>query len=225
MVKRAYKRFTLIELLVTIGVMVMLLGLMAPAFNRMIVGNQVDTMASNLKLGLEQARSQAASSRRYVALILPGNPGSWSSDDEAAGCCFGGYRLAYVKKIGASWNFDGWVTSSSWGNKPRGAFLYEVSDSARDSQVDATVSNFFVSDLPDGDNKLLTVASVLPGDVTPNCPAVIFDKYGAAENDELHLTIAEGVREGDDLRVASRDNYLVLKLNKFTGKVEYVQND
>ena len=75
-----------------------LMTLMLPAFKRMISGNKVDQIASNLKLGLEQARSQAISNRRYVALILPNNNSVWSHPSVKE-YCLGGFRQAFVKKM------------------------------------------------------------------------------------------------------------------------------
>lgn len=74
-----------------------LMTLMLPAFKRMISGNQVQQLASNLKLGLEQAQSHAITSRRYVALILP-NPAMLTSTKLNQDQWFGGCRLAYVNK-------------------------------------------------------------------------------------------------------------------------------
>ena len=79
--KRKRRNFTLIELLAVMLLMGVLMLLMLPAFNRMIKGNKVDQLASNLKLGLEQAQSLAAASRKYVALILPSNRATWKNDE------------------------------------------------------------------------------------------------------------------------------------------------
>ena len=84
--KRTKRNFTLIELLVVMLLMGVLMTLMLPAFKRMISGNQVQQLASNLKLGLEQAQSHAITSRRYVALILP-NPTMGKNDEYALGIC------------------------------------------------------------------------------------------------------------------------------------------
>ena len=64
MKERGRRRFTLIELLVVMLLMGLIMSLMLPAFNKMIRGNRVDQLASGLKLGLEQAQSQAVRSRK-----------------------------------------------------------------------------------------------------------------------------------------------------------------
>ena len=48
MIKQTKTNFTLIELLVVMLLMGFLITLMLPGFNRMISGNKVDQMASNL---------------------------------------------------------------------------------------------------------------------------------------------------------------------------------
>ncbi|NMD85376.1 type II secretion system protein [Victivallis vadensis] len=134
--KRTKRNFTLIELLVVMLLMGVLMTLMLPAFKRMISGNKVEQLASNLKLGLEQAQSHAITSRRYVALILP-NPkmGNYSKDQWLGGC-----RLAYVNKKRAKystdpdtnkpvitkkihWEFTGWVPDLTWREPIDGAML------------------------------------------------------------------------------------------------------
>ena len=100
MIKQTKTNFTLIELLVVMLLMGFLITLMLPGFNRMISGNKVDQMASNLKLALEQAQSHAITSRRYVALVLPSNRSAWETEEQPY--CLGGYRMAYVRNSGST---------------------------------------------------------------------------------------------------------------------------
>ena len=119
--KRTKRNFTLIELLVVMLLMGVLMTLMLPAFKRMISGNKVEQLASNLKLGLEQAQSHAITSRRYVALILP-NPAMLTSTKLNQDQWFGGCRLAYVNKKRSRnegkwdvyWEFTDWVPDLDW---------------------------------------------------------------------------------------------------------------
>ena len=102
--KRKRRNFTLIELMVVMLLMGLIMTLMLPSFNRMIRGNKVDQLASGLKLGMEQAQSHAATSRKYVAMVLPNKMSEWSASDTGENAvrpfCFGGYRLAYVEREG-----------------------------------------------------------------------------------------------------------------------------
>ena len=92
-----HNKFTLVELLVVICLASLLMGVVLPAFNRMVTGSAVDRLASNLKLRLERAQSHAASSRRHVAVILPHrgtDDGVWK--DKAKDARYGGSRMCYV---------------------------------------------------------------------------------------------------------------------------------
>lgn len=239
MIKQTKTNFTLIELLVVMLLMGFLITLMLPGFNRMISGNKVDQMASNLKLALEQAQSHAITSRRYVALVLPSNKSAWETEEQRY--CLGGYRMAYVKNSGSTstWKFQKWVPDSVWKNAPDGAMLVEVVGSANTSKfkdqfedpgkgLADTVTNIQTS-LGD---KLQTITEYKYDESATaasrtNC-AVVFSPYGGVKgNEDLRFVIAEAIPNGDNLLFPSRDNngptnYLVLNLNRFTGKVDYL---
>ena len=142
--KRTKRNFTLIELLVVMLLMGVLMTLMLPAFKRMISGNQVQQLASNLKLGLEQAQSHAITSRRYVALILP-NPAMLTSTKLNQDQWFGGCRLAYVNKKRSrnkgkwdvSWEFTDWVPDLDWRVPIDGAMLLWVLNEGVDTSDDS----------------------------------------------------------------------------------------
>lgn len=155
--KRTKRNFTLIELLVVMLLMGVLMTLMLPAFKRMISGNKVEQLASNLKLGLEQAQSHAITSRRYVALILP-NPAMLTSTKLNQDQWFGGCRLAYVnkkrfriteeggkKKISRKvhWEFTDWVPDLDWRVPIDGALLLWVLNEGVDSTGSGTKYNNF----------------------------------------------------------------------------------
>ena len=241
MIKRTKTNFTLIELLVVMLLMGFLITLMLPGFNRMISGNKVDQMASNLKLALEQAQSHAITSRRYVALVLPSNSSDSSWTDEEKRHCFGGYRMAYVKNSGstATWKFQNWVPDSIWKNAPDGAMLVEVVGSANSSEFKDQfkdpgkgLSDAITSTKTSLGDKLLTISEYKYDESATaasraNC-AVIFSPCGGVKgNEDLRFVIAEAIPNGDNLLFPSRDNngptnYLVLNLNRFTGKVDYL---
>lgn len=138
--KRTKRNFTLIELLVVMLLMGVLMTLMLPAFKRMISGNKVEQLASNLKLGLEQAQSHAITSRRYVALILP-NPAMLTSTKLNQDQWFGGCRLAYVNKKRSRnegkwdvyWEFTDWVPDLDWRVPIDGAMLLWVLNEGGDT--------------------------------------------------------------------------------------------
>ncbi|MDR0932440.1 MAG: prepilin-type N-terminal cleavage/methylation domain-containing protein [Victivallales bacterium] len=243
MKKRKYQTFTLIELLVVMLLMGLIMTLMLPAFNRMIRGNRVDLVTSNLKLGLEQAQSNAIRSRKYVAIVLPNDRRQFDSDKAVQAIrpfCYGGFRLAYVQPDGANWKFLRWLPNQEWQNAPDGAALVRV--------LDPDNSDFNSYKIGDGVNNVISDVKTSLGDgladlkdalfSTPGSNAtyktnideclIVFSPYGGLKSDkDLRLMIAEAVFNGDDVVYPTKDagnkpiNWLMLSINKFTGRVEY----
>lgn len=232
MIKRTKTNFTLIELLVVMLLMGFLITLMLPGFNRMISGNKVDQMASNLKLALEQAQSHAITSRRYVALVLPSNSSDSSWTDEEKHHCLGGYRMAYVKNSGTSWEFQKWVPDSMWKNAPDGAMLLMVADTSTTFTPGTGISGVITDQETSLGNNLLSLSSYKANPEATSTThaecAVIFSPYGGVKTTKnLRFVIAEAIPNGTTLVFPSRDNtgptnYLVLNLNRITGKVDYL---
>ena len=188
--KRKRRNFTLIELLAVMLLMGVLMLLMLPAFNRMIKGNKVDQLASNLKLGLEQAQSLAAASRKYVALILPSNRATWKNDGVESG---GGCKGVLGKTSGSN------------------------------SEFGSGMLNLLVPD----------TTEAMPTGTLNHC-AVVFTPYGGLKNQTMYFVVAEAldapsdqivypVRESGAKLDEKPTNFLKLRVNQFTGKVEYIQ--
>ncbi|WP_277200828.1 pilus assembly FimT family protein [Victivallis vadensis] len=234
--KRTKRNFTLIELLVVMLLMGVLMTLMLPAFNRMISGNKVDQIASNLKLGLEQAQTQAIGNRRYVALILPHNNQVWS-DASVRNYCFGGFRLAFVTPNGTNWEFDEWIPENTWKNSPNGAMLLKIDTATPPATGTALARNDITTALNtalEGNNRLESISNYPPennpsGSTTRSNCAIIFTPYGGVESsDDLYLYIVEAISDGGNgILFPTRDsqnrptNYLILSLNQFSGKVDF----
>ena len=231
---RIHRNFTLIELMAVMLLMGVLMVMMLPAFNRMIRGNKVDQVTSNLKLGLEQAQARAVSSRRPVALVLPTKQNDWTSDADRRVVypfCYGGYRLAYVEADGADWKFLRWVPDSEWKNAPEGAMLVRVlvsSDTDYDTikegdGIDSALANPQTGSL----SNLMTVTGVKIGSAAVDVGGLVFSPYGGLKSDkDMRLAVAEAVPSGSSVIYPSRDstgpvNWLMLSINKFTGRVSY----
>ena len=217
MTNRAEKRrFTLIEMLAVVTIASIMIAIFVPSFNRMMFGSKVEQAASNFKLGLEMAQSQAISSRRYVAMIVPTLYGEASSSLKSY--CDGGYRLAFVKKSGSTTSFVDWVPGSSWRNPRDGAALSEHSGSLK--SISGSSSSVGGDDSGKADWDRLGHAD--------NRKAVVFSPYGGTDgNEDFTFTFIEAKFTGNvesDKAVyeyPNEDNALTLSVKGITGRVKY----
>ncbi|MPM95043.1 hypothetical protein SDC9_142194 [bioreactor metagenome] len=211
--------------------------MMLPAFNQMVKGNKVDQMATTLVLGIEQARSQAAATRKHVALILPSNRATWN--DATKKFCYGGYRLAFVEEDGTNWKFVRWLPQSEWKNVPDGALLVYVKTSAVELDTGGGVKNVLGKISGSGSEysdleSLVVDSSVadMPTGTVDKC-ALVFTPYGVPNKGELHFVVAEALMSPSDDKIIypvresgaalneKPINHLSFMINQFTGKVEF----
>ncbi len=231
-----HNKFTLVELLVVICIASLLMGLVLPAFSRMVTGSAVDRLASNLKLRLERAQSHAASSRRHVALILPHGTNWQDSKEKTAR--LGGSRMCYV-----DWNADNstaafrrWVPEEHWSVPERGAFLVYATNqssqiaaagSAQSIGINAGLDTvIYNGSAAASDKPLKDLTGSLPPSSTaaPQNSAIVFSPKGNIRStSDVYLVVAEAMNDGGRLVFPGGGvyNYRVLKINRITGKVEY----
>ena len=247
--KGQVQKFSLIELLVVMVVMGMLLTMAIPSFNRMISGNKVDQLASQLKLAMEQAQSRAITERRHVALILPNRNNHLSGEDNTQ-CEFGGCRMAFVTHKGKKeideetgvrtysegWYFLSWVPDSAWKPAISGAILVKTAatgDSSYDSMVTTTGAGLAAEEtIADIEYDGLADINEYDGSSsTKNQCAIIFSPYGgiAGSANSLRFAIAEAVPNELAFVFPTRDttgptNFRTLELNRFTGRVKHFAN-
>ena len=216
--KRYRQRFTLIELLVVMGIAALLFALLGPAFRMMTKGNAVERCAGGLKLGMERARAVAIANRRAVALLLPNKEANNSAGYKYQG---GGYRIAYVLQTPNGYQFDGWTPDDDWSNRSSEAFLTRIS-TARDASYGSTsvpvIQENIWKDGIENIGSMLLKVDHLPSDTNmSSCHALIFTAFGELKTEgtsvELYFYVA-----GDETA-----NHLKIRLNKLTGKVEFVQ--
>lgn len=245
-----HNRFTLVELLVVICIASLLMGVVLPAFSRMVTGSAVDRLASNLKLRLERAQSHAASSRRHVALILPhGTNTTWTDSKEQA-ARLGGSRMCYVDvNEDLDTTFKRWVPDEDWNLPESGACLVYVSkddpvddkstsdpddDTLKSAVITGTgrkiaqqVDSVLTDETSGNDKPLKSVASYnRTASAKSNCAVVFSPKGGVRSAGDVYLVIHEAMRmpEGALLYPGGGTqftNFRVLKINRLTGKVEY----
>ena len=214
---RYIQRFTLIEMLVVVGIAGLLFVLLGPAFTRMTQSNAVEQHASGLKLGMERARALAVSSRKNVALLLP-----YGANDTKPVYKFqrGGFKYGYISiDSEGSYSFDGVVDGAEWKNRGNNAFLTAV-DNVKDKNLSAEkpLDNFEKE--PTGFSKLHAVSNVPAsneGTEKISCRGIIFTPYGnvliPGDDNEIYFYIT-----GIDV-----DDCVKVRLNKLSGKVEYVE--
>jgi type II secretory pathway pseudopilin PulG len=241
--------FTLIELLAVIGITALLIGIFAPAFSRMMSGGQVDQMASNFKTGMEVAQAKAVAANKFIAMILP-NKYDEISDPKLKPFCGGGYRLAFVRKNGAIYEFVSWVPGSSWTNMADGAMVVAAARSknwwdngANDdgknrkfkplpsvaADGDDVLTGFgnltgiVAKDSDDEDIKALGTADATTGQAA-NWHGIVFSPLGGCAGGETPVLffITEAKYNGASYVYDNKDNFVVLKLNPITGKVSYL---
>ena len=112
------------ELLAVIAIVSVLFTVMLPGFKKMVKGNAVDQMASQVKLMLEQAQAEAISLRKPVAVIVPnGTSSNWPDLTHR----LGGMRLAIVEKDkDNNWQFVRWLPGRDWRPRLAGAVLAKI---------------------------------------------------------------------------------------------------
>ena len=232
-----HNKFTLVELLVVICIASLLMGVVLPAFNRMVTGSAVDRLASNLKLRLARAQSEAAASRRDVALVLPNGtvPAEWND------VRLGGSRMCYVTTNSYVGTFNAWVPDETWAMPENGAYLiYAGNDPTQivaagnaqrfgDNVGKPELSSAVASVTDPAEEKPLkdiTGITGITGTFSASNNAIIFSPLGNIRSKrDVYLVVAEAFRNGDSLVFPGGGayNFRALKINRLTGNVEYVR--
>lgn len=239
---RKFRRFSLVELLVVLGIMALLMTLGLPAFNELLQGDAAQRGARQLSTAMAQARSLAASQRRYVALLLPDNTQPWNAVLEdpyygPAGRC---YRLCFVTKDGENYVFDDWGSSSDWKELTGGALLtqidrhYEGVGTLQDSQIHHGGDFISYQGLIEIDKPGAGDENSFNGRVG----GLVFSPTGSLMNGEVFMVVAEGTAVEDPAYDRSLMQYkLVFRkrnetglpnntqgilINMFTGKAKMV---
>ncbi len=224
--------FTLIEMLMVMVLAGILAALALPAFQALTTSSSVGETTSLLKNALDVARSRAASSRRYVGLVIDykaeRNPGA--NNQQAIRLCQ--VKIKYDNNGNvASFEFDGWLPDSEWKVFEYGAALLCSGKDSGSNPGGTPVKSG--ASLPSGGNPgdLFSFSSVkddADGADAFTGYGVVFTPYGSLfrPSTTLVFTVGEAKLNGGKFIYEDTDNdgnpanILKLKLNKFTGRTE-----
>ncbi len=220
---RKCRKYTLVELITVMAIAAILMAIGVPAFISITKGNSVEQAASLVKTMLEQAQSNAQGSRRHVALIV--------DYQNKRGGEFQSMRLAYVRRGDSGYVFEQWLPDSQWRDVPAGSVIDIVCGMKAEADYDTLESKLQAKN---GNDKLkppfeMKVKTSDGSSLTSDkYPAVVFSKYGALpEADKaLYFRVTEGLYSDGNFVYKNKvdgkpANFLILKVNQFTGQVRY----
>ena len=191
-------RFTLVELLAVMVIMVIIMGIAIPAFDKLTLGTGVDAAARMVGSQLRLTRQHAITKRKIVGLLLPRSeitsPGNVS---------YAAFRACEVDSTGA---FVEWIQDAKWEYLPTGTIIAEAD---QDSGIDAAG--------PDDDSP--TLVSGVP-DSSGDVRAVVFRPTGRIMGLQKIVTIAEGVYQGGP-QLKNDANILNITVDQYTGRVSF----
>lgn len=244
MTNRKRKHFTLIELFVVMVIIVILLAILLPLYERMGAGSRVNSAARLIGSQLGLARQLTQSKQRHVALIMPAHDATQNLPEEY---WFSIYRLAYVTEGGNAPNdftWSGWVEDSKWFFTPKGCTIMEADEDKGIQYWDGAQITWFP--IPE-DNNFIRVENVEIG--KPLLDTVVFlDQVRAivyGPNGKLkpqgafkYITIGEAeplwngvllswnlVNQVATSTNVSCANQITVEINGFTGGISYETPD
>ena len=227
------------EIIAVIAIVSVLFTVMMPGFQKMLKGNAVDQMASQVKLMIEKAQSQAVTTRRAVAVIFP-NGNGWPLIDGKE-CRLGGARLAYVTttRNSGTCEFVSWIADEEWRFPVEGASLVAVVDNNNSHYGSTDIANVLGNSNSHGNASLGSLSLDLwnitnypDGNATRNDCALVISSCGEIYNPPVKFHIAETMIDQDTGTIFYPDgvngfpaNFVTLKIHPFSGEVEYVQQN
>lgn len=229
---RAVGFFTLIEILVVVGIMMLLMSIMLPAFDSMATSSGLRTAIREVSQTLKLARIYAINNREYVAMVMPiiDKEGTAFPAQTASGIPDKYNNRVYrVCVVDENDNFKHWIPGEKWKTLPLGIIF--VSEAIPDNAKVGLMQS------------CLSIAKVdysdLGGDKTDeytNTAGIRFTPSGHRDGNHprYFVLLGEGVFEGGKIQFTNLSSpaaatstsvgsktWLGISINKF-GHVNYI---
>ncbi len=209
MTKDRKKPYTLIEIVTVIAIAAIVITLIGVSFENLGGSSNVDAATAEVGNALSLAQSQAASRRRYVAVVIA-TPATTASSTKLADRSFSAYRLAYVEKPnGGSADFVSWVPAQDWKLLPLGTAVITIDGEAADANYGGKALTINDVDKKGraGAGLVFSSKGTLYPAATSNCQIIV----GSAMLDDNGDMVFQGAA-ADRLRIT---------INKYTGVISY----
>ncbi|MBQ7178090.1 MAG: hypothetical protein IJS08_11810 [Victivallales bacterium] len=232
--------FTLIELLVVVAIMIVLLGITAPAFSKITRGRAVDAASRMVSSQLMLARAEAVSKRKSIAVIIPGHNLDVPADGNAYH--YASFRSAWVNynEGDKKYYFEGWVEGTSWTFLPIGAVVAYIDydqptpkalkyESATKSYAHSDTTNWFtgtslLNKKDEAEEVFENSANMFDGITqSKGVRAVVFKPNGRCDK-KVDVTLMEGVVTSGSKEIdrINEPNIHVMHVSDLTGQLKYL---
>ena len=190
------RAFTIVELLAVMLIMVIIMGIAIPAFDKLTMGSGVSASARVIGSQLRLTRQHAITQREHVALLLPTT--NLADVPESA---YTAFRPCIVD--GGTLAFSSWIENTQWEFVPVGTVIAQVDDTGG---LGTNNPAQIVTDVPDGAG-------------TVSVRAVIFRPTGRIHGSfQQFVTLAEGSAVAG---ITNNANTLDIRVDQYTGRISY----
>lgn len=197
------RAFTMLELLAVMLIMIIVMGIAIPVFNKLTMGTGVDASARVLGSQLRLARQHAITQREHVALLLPN-----SNLSDVPDSTYVAFRPCVVD---SSRVFQSWIDNTKWEFVPLGTII---------AQVDASPG---LDSLPLPSDSTASLITAVPG-ATASVRAVVFRPTGRIHAiDQRAVTLGEGMVANSVPQLRNAANIINIVVDQYTGRISFEQ--